>query len=145
MILSQLSVPRDPRCDAESLWNNPEEMMKVAPYGYVRDGDMKIPFWATCEDPLQVPGCQMVLVKFLDGSPVAVRYKKVDIVQANMCHLCHRDLDFIFNLMGQEGLILHNRAHERDNFIKALELIRDGSRETHTRNALDGVIKVMTL
>jgi hypothetical protein len=128
-------------CSAESLWSDPKELMKVSPYGYVKEGDLKIPFWATCDDPLQVPGCQMVLVKFLDGSPVAVRYKKADIVAANMCPRCYRDLDFIRKVLGEQGLAQHLRAHERDDYVKSLKEIRDNSNESHTRDALNVLIQ----
>ncbi|MBE3145488.1 MAG: hypothetical protein IMZ61_16425 [Planctomycetes bacterium] len=128
-------------CSAESLWSDPEEMMKVPPYGYVKNGDLKMPFWATCDDPLQVPGCQLVLVKFLDGSPVAVRYKKADIVSADMCPRCYRDLDFIRKVLGPESVILHQRTHERCDYVKPLKEIRDNSTESHTRDALNVLIK----
>ena len=137
-----MQTPELLRCDAESLWgSNVAELLKVPPYGYVKDWDVKIPFWATCEDPLHVPGCQMVLVKFLDGSPVAVRYKKTAIVQANMCPRCYRDLDFIRRVLGDEGVAIHQRAHDRDDFLKLLEEIRDNSNEQHTLDALNVLIK----
>jgi hypothetical protein len=85
----------------------------------------------------------MALIKFLDGSPVAVRYKRFQFVEARMCPKCYRDLDFIFSLRGQEGLIQHWRSHEVDNHIEALKIIRDLSKETYTQAGIDAIIKVM--
>jgi hypothetical protein len=45
--------------------------------------------------------------------------------------------------MGQEGLIMHERAHERDGIVEALKTIRDCSKETHTQKAIDALIKVL--
>ena len=37
--------------------------------------------WGYCDDPLKVDGCVLALVKFLDGTPVAVRYYKYDVLK----------------------------------------------------------------
>jgi hypothetical protein len=128
-------------CSAEALWENAKQLITETPKGYVDNGNVKHPFWAIASDPLQVPGCQMALVKFLDGSPVAVRWPVRNFVIARMCSRCHRDLDFIREVLGEQGLALHLRAHERDDFIKTLKEIRDNSNESHTRDALNVLIK----
>jgi hypothetical protein len=128
-------------CSAEALWDNAKQLITETPKGYVDDGNVKHPFWAIASDPLQVPGCQMALVKFLDGSPVAVRWPIRNFVIARMCSRCHRDLDFIRRVLGEQGLAEHLRVHERDDFIKTLKEIRDNSNEAHTRDALNVLIK----
>jgi hypothetical protein len=68
-------------CDVEKLFGPNVEQYMHNPIGYVEDGypdDLVAPkhmYWDVAPDPLGVPGCQMFLVRFLDGSPVAVRYK----------------------------------------------------------------------
>ena len=64
-------------CDVYRLFPDADNLIKAdMPIGVVR-GDCHISkYYATCPDPLNVPGCQMVLAKFLDDSPVAVRYRK---------------------------------------------------------------------
>jgi hypothetical protein len=39
----------------------------------------KIAFYAVAEDPLKVHNCKIVLEKFFDGSPIAVRYEHTNI------------------------------------------------------------------
>ena len=76
-------------CSVEAVFGpHPEQLMIGEPYGYAinRGGpgpgslDTKSPFWGLADDPLKIPGCTMVLVRFLDGSPVALRYRDYDIV-----------------------------------------------------------------
>jgi len=64
-----------------------DELMRAEPYGYVvhrnwssAKFDIKAPYWALADDPLKVPGCKMVLIEFLDGSPVAIRMRETDII-----------------------------------------------------------------
>ena len=90
MLVKQMPIPTENICGVERLFPNAEELMKVEPYGYAinRGGvglDTKSPFWAIADDPLaEYNGntCVMCLVKFLDGSPIAIRYHKKDIVRA---------------------------------------------------------------
>ena len=65
-------------CSAEALFPNINSLMFRDPKYTVCDpGGMYVTqVWAIAEDPNKVPGCVMCLVKFLDGSPVAVRYHK---------------------------------------------------------------------
>jgi hypothetical protein len=129
-------------CDVYKLFPNADDLIKETPKGYILEGDgIKIPFWAIASDPLTVQGCDMALTKFLDGSPVATRHRANRFVIANMCPECHRDLDFIFRLMGQEGLRLHQSAHERKALIEKLEDIRDNTTDRATREALFDLIK----
>jgi hypothetical protein len=131
-------------CDTYKLFPDADKLIKETPKGYILEGNgIKLPFWAIASDPLTVQGYDMALTKFLDGSPVATRYRANRFIIANMCPKCHRDLDFIFKLMGQEGLVLHQRAHERDRFIEAIKVIRDGSFEPYTIEAIDNLIKEM--
>jgi hypothetical protein len=69
-------------CDVARLFPNAEETIKGNPIGYILEGLPGLPIkhmhWGVAPDPLKVSGCQMALVKFLDGSPVAVRYFKRD-------------------------------------------------------------------
>jgi hypothetical protein len=124
-------------CSAETLWDNADQLITEIPKGYVQDGDLKHPFWAIASDPLQVPGCQMALIKYLDGTPMAVRWPIKDFVNANMCPRCYRDLDFIKRVLGEEGLEYHRRAHEQADFFQTLKEIRDNSSEAHTHDALN--------
>jgi hypothetical protein len=145
MITPELAMNPRPSCDVYDLFPNADDLIKETPKGYILEGDgIKLPFWAIASDPLTVQGCDMALTKFLDGSPVATRHRANRFIIANMCPKCHRDLDFIFKLMGQEGLIMHNRAHERDGFVEALKTIRDSSKESHTKGAINVLIKEMT-
>ena len=75
-------------CSAETIFGiDCEQLLKTEPYGYAinRGGpgpgslDTKSPLWGIANDPLKVPGCCLALVKFVDGSPVAIRYHKHDI------------------------------------------------------------------
>jgi len=79
--------PKD--CSAEALFGvDCAELLKVEPYGYAinRGGpgpgglDTKSPYWALADDPLRIPNCKMILTKFVDGSPIALRYQNRDIV-----------------------------------------------------------------
>ncbi len=65
-------------CDAEALF--PGMRVDVRPKYIIEDDAQKdfplhIDCWGVAEDPKHVPGCVMCLVKFLDNSPVAVRYE----------------------------------------------------------------------
>lgn len=65
-------------CDAEALF--PGMRVDVRPKYIIEDDAQKdmtlhIDCWGIAEDPKHVPGCVMCLVKFLDNSPVAVRYE----------------------------------------------------------------------
>jgi hypothetical protein len=144
MITPELSSYPRPSCAVYDLFPNADDLIKETPKGYVREGELKIPFWAIASDPLKVPDCDIALTKFIDGSPMAVRYRTCNFVIARLCPKCYRDLDFVFKLMGQEGLIMHNRAHERDGFVEALKTIRDSSKESHTIGAINVLIKEMT-
>jgi len=76
-------------CDVRVLFPDAEELLRHDPYGYVEEPTgppehrhtlyLKTAYWAIKDDPLKVQGCVMALVEFLDGSPVAVRYKKADV------------------------------------------------------------------
>jgi hypothetical protein len=73
-------------CSAEALFFGcPEEFLKQEPYGFVinRGGpsglDTKAPHWGLAPDPLKVPGCHIALCKFVDGTPIALRYHSRDI------------------------------------------------------------------
>lgn len=76
-------------CSAETLFPDAAILMKAGPLGYaVNSGgphgfDTKSPVWDVVDDPLQVPGCVLVLTKFLDGSPVAVRYRAYDVYKTS--------------------------------------------------------------
>lgn len=66
-------------CSAETLFPDAAIGFQMGPYWEWRS-DMAInPIYGVTEDPLKVPGCVMCLVKFFDGSPVAVRYKRSQI------------------------------------------------------------------
>ena len=86
MQMTWLNMPLTPSCAVEDVFPQAEEHFKYLPSGYIdleygylpsipRLG-LKSAFWAWAEDPLHVPNCRLYLVKFLDGSPVAVRYDK---------------------------------------------------------------------
>lgn len=68
-------------CSVETLFPNAEARLKGNPKGFaVNSGgpngmDTKSLIWDVAPDPCHVPGCFLALTKFLDGSPVAVRYK----------------------------------------------------------------------
>lgn len=71
-------------CDVYELFGvNANTILKGKPIGYVYspinddpiDLGSKIEFWGIRADPNNVSGCAMYLVKFLDGSAVAVRYR----------------------------------------------------------------------
>ena len=72
-------------CSAEAVFGCPEELIQGPPWGYVVNQggpnglDIRIPHWGVADDPCKVPGCEMALCKFLDGSPIAVRYRREDI------------------------------------------------------------------
>ena len=144
MITPELATWPRPSCDVYNLFPNADDLIKETPKGYILEGDgIKIPFWAIASDPLKVPDCDMALTKFLDGSPVATRHRANRFIIANMCPKCHRDLDFIRKVLGEDGLVLHQRAHERERFIEAIKVIRDGSFEPYTIEAINNLIKEM--
>jgi hypothetical protein len=72
--------------DANVLFPNALQTIAGLPKGYADEAagprDLlipKSPVWDVAPDPGRVPGCSICLVKFLDGSPVVVRYRNVDI------------------------------------------------------------------
>lgn len=84
-------APKD--CSAETLFPGAERIMNTYPplgYSINRGGigfDTNTEYWALANDPLDCERdkdgiirseCLMCLVKFLDGSPVAVRYRQTD-------------------------------------------------------------------
>ena len=79
------------KCSAEAIFKEPEKALNYSwtPVGYAinRGGlygfDTKRLVYLTAPDPLKVPGCEMCLVKWLDSSPVAIRYLTRDIVMFN--------------------------------------------------------------
>ena len=79
-------------CSAETLFPNAKATIFCEPLGFALNNggphgfDTKSPVWAVADDPLKVPKCCMVLTKFLDGSPVAVRYHKHDVYRFNIVH-----------------------------------------------------------
>jgi len=79
-------------CSAETLFPNAKATIFCDPKGYaVNCGgpgglNTKSPVWAVAPDPLEVPGCCMVLTKFLNGSPVAVRYDRGEVYKFNVVH-----------------------------------------------------------
>ena len=144
MITPELARNILPSCDVYRLWNNADTLIKETPKGYILEGDgIKIPFWAIASDPLRVPDCDMALTKALDGTPVATRHRANRFIIANMCPKCYRDLDFISKVLGEDGLVLHQRAHEREKFIDAIKVIRDDSFELHTIEAINNLIREM--
>ena len=72
-------------CDADVLFSNAETKIKGPSfYAAINIGDPHgidtfSDVYAITKDPLKVPRCVMCLVKFLDGSPVAVRYRRNDV------------------------------------------------------------------
>lgn len=131
-------------CGVYKLFPNADDLIKETPKGYILEGDgIKLPFWAIASDPLRVPDCDMALTKALDGTPVATRHRANRFIIANMCSRCYRDLDHVFKYLGQEGLRVHQRAHELDDFINKLEDIRDNTTDRETREALFDLIKEM--
>ena len=72
-------------CDVHVLFKDPELKITEFPkYAIIQpegpnDIGLHMKCWDIAEDPLKVPGCIMCLVKFLDGSPVAVRYNRKDV------------------------------------------------------------------
>lgn len=80
---------------AETLFPDAERIMNTCPplgYAINRGGigpDINTEYWALASDPLDCERdedglirseCLMCLVKFFDGSPVAVRYRQTDII-----------------------------------------------------------------
>ena len=53
--------------------------------------DSRCAVYAVAPDPLGVPGCDICLTKWLDGTPVAIRYRRTDI------KLAETDLDYRVN------------------------------------------------
>ena len=86
-------------CDTNVLFPNAEIIITGLPKGYALEPggptdilSIKSPVWDVAPDPLQVPGCSICLVKFLDGSPVVVRYRNSDI------HIGQRYAEYIHYL-----------------------------------------------
>ena len=77
-------------CDAEVVFKHAKARIigipryvainRGGPYGF----DTKTGVYAIADDPLKVPGCKLALVKFLDGSPVSIRYKTTDLMRIKM-------------------------------------------------------------
>jgi len=74
-------------CSAEVVFGiDCAELLKVEPYGHVvnRGGpyglDTKTPYWGLANDPVGIPDCTLVLTKFVDGSPITLRYRNHDII-----------------------------------------------------------------
>lgn len=82
MITPEIAMNPRPSCDVYELFgDNADDLIKGKPLGYVLESgsphiedSLKIQFWGIHIDPLHVPGCALYLIKFLDGSAVAVRY-----------------------------------------------------------------------
>lgn len=76
-------------CSVNKVWGEPEFLLKGEPMGYAinRGGmygfDTKTPIWGVTSDPCKQPNCYLVLAKFFDGSPIAIRYYKWNIVTFN--------------------------------------------------------------
>lgn len=72
-------------CSAEVLFPYAKTRLCGIPQGYAlnQGGEhgltTKSPVWGVAKDPLQVPGCVMVLTRFLDGSPIALRYRSFEV------------------------------------------------------------------
>ena len=63
----------------EELFANAEELLKNPADYYHRDAYGKCDVYAIANDPQKVNGCIICLVKFLDDSPVMVRYYKENV------------------------------------------------------------------
>ena len=82
MITPELATMAPLSCNVYDLFGvDADRLLQQKPLGYVlesgspyREDSLKIKFWGIHADPLHVPGCALYLVKFLDGSAVAVRY-----------------------------------------------------------------------
>lgn len=66
-------------CSVETLFPDAAIGFQLGPYWEWRSDNAINPIYGVTDDPLKVPGCVMCLVKFLDGSPVAVRYRRSEI------------------------------------------------------------------
>jgi len=88
-------------CDVYHLWPNADELIRISPdlSAINPSGPMpgsfytKSDVYALASDPLHVKGqreTRMCLVKFLDGSPVAVRYEQWCIYYEQRC-LYHKE------------------------------------------------------
>ena len=72
-------------CSVETIFPNAVRVVAMPAKGFaINSGgpgrmDTKSPVWDVTRDPLQVPGCVLVLTKFLDGSPITVRYHRHDV------------------------------------------------------------------
>lgn len=69
--------------DVKNLFPNAEEIINTPAIGYaINRGafETRTPVWAFADDPLELHGYTMCLIKFLDGTPIAVRYFESDIV-----------------------------------------------------------------
>ena len=77
-------------CSAETVFPDAGILIQDPPLGYaVNSGgpkgmDTKSLVWDVADDPCHVPGCVLVLTKFLDGSPVSVRYHVHDVYKERM-------------------------------------------------------------
>lgn len=96
MAINLSKLPQD--CSVETLFPQWEELFKSKEaQGYVRFyagegmGYLKTPFWGTCLDPCEDNNCRsdgsldndfyIFLCKWMDGSPITVRYYKEDILK----------------------------------------------------------------
>jgi hypothetical protein len=66
-------------CNVETLFPNAQSNLFCNPMYVIAQDHFTLNCWGVVDDPLKVPGCVMCLVKFLDGSPVAVRYRLTDV------------------------------------------------------------------
>lgn len=71
--------------DVLNLFPNAEEIINTPAIGYaINRGafETRTPVWAFADDPLNLQGYVMCLIKFM-GTPIVVRYFKSDIVIGN--------------------------------------------------------------
>jgi len=77
-------------CSAETIWPNAEELVRGGTilFAINRGGpgpgglDTKSPVYATAPDPLRVSGYTLCLCRWVDGSPITIRYRQSDIKTA---------------------------------------------------------------
>jgi hypothetical protein len=66
-------------CDVYHLWPEADVRIKSPPRYAMRVETHIDNVWAIADDPLKVPNCMLCLTRFLDGTPVAVRYQVRDL------------------------------------------------------------------
>jgi|SRR6056297_1463702 len=73
---------------AETIWPDAERLIKEPTIilainrGGAGGLDTKSPVYATAPDPLRVFGCLLCLCRWVDGSPITIRYRYSDIKMA---------------------------------------------------------------